>query len=117
VISKRGAKKRCQRYRQIWNNYFIIDVLLRKCLQIVIFNQLEVPPNFLNGLKGAANQKRLKNTGLGTFKKKKTCSLIPSLLSTFHRLSMQGLSKLFHLPDIFVLFNLSLTTTNKVCSL
>ncbi len=32
--------------------------------QIVIFIQSGVPPKFFKGLKGAANQKRLKNTAL-----------------------------------------------------
>ncbi len=32
--------------------------------QIVIFNQVREPPNLFKGLKGAAKQKRLKNTGL-----------------------------------------------------
>ncbi len=32
--------------------------------KIVIFNQLGVPPNFLKDLRGAANQKRLKNTDI-----------------------------------------------------
>ncbi len=35
-----------------------------RCLKIVIFNQLGVPSNFFKDLKGAANQKRLKNTAL-----------------------------------------------------
>jgi hypothetical protein len=33
-------------------------------LQIVIFNQLGVPPNFLKEPRGTANQKSLKNTGV-----------------------------------------------------
>jgi hypothetical protein len=40
------------------------DGLLHKLAPIVIFNQLGVPPIFLKDLKGAANQKRLKNTDL-----------------------------------------------------
>ncbi len=36
---------------------------IRYC-KIVISNQLGVPPNFLKDLRGAANQKRLKNTAL-----------------------------------------------------
>ncbi len=43
---------------------FLLMFYYLKCCQIVIFNQLGVPPNFFKGMKGAANQKRLKNTGL-----------------------------------------------------
>ncbi len=35
-----------------------------RCHQIVIFNQKGVPPNCFKDLRGAANQKRLKNTGI-----------------------------------------------------
>jgi hypothetical protein len=56
-----SATKRRQGCHKIGKYCLFIDVLLH----IVIFNQLGVPPNFFNELKGAANQKRLKKTALG----------------------------------------------------
>ncbi len=56
-----SATKRRQGCRKIGKYCLFIYVLLH----IVIFNQLGVPPNFFNELKGAANQKRLKKTALG----------------------------------------------------
>ncbi len=38
----------------------LIDVLLHVMKQIVILNQVKVPPNLFKDLKGAVNQKRLK---------------------------------------------------------
>ncbi len=59
MIPNRGAAvhkdavKRCQGYRQSWNYCLFVDVLLHR-----------VPPNFSKDLKGAANQKSLRNTAL-----------------------------------------------------
>ncbi len=39
-----------------------------KYRKIVIFNKLGVPPNLFQDLRGAANQKRLKNTALDDLK-------------------------------------------------
>jgi hypothetical protein len=64
VVPNRGAAKRCKGCCKIWNDLLFIDVLLHKVYQIVLSNQLGVPPNFFKGLKDAANQKRLKNTAL-----------------------------------------------------
>ncbi len=46
------------------SKFGITDVLLHKVPPHCHFNQLGVLPNFFKGLKGAANQKRLKNTDL-----------------------------------------------------
>jgi hypothetical protein len=43
---------------------FLMIFYYIRCSHIVIFNQLRVPPIFFKDLKGYANQKRLKNTGL-----------------------------------------------------
>ncbi len=43
---------------------FLMIFYCIRCSRIVILNQLRVPPIFLN-LKGADNQKRLKNIDLG----------------------------------------------------
>ncbi len=43
---------------------FLLMFYYIRCRQIVIYNKLGVPPIFFKGLKGAANQKRLKNTAL-----------------------------------------------------
>ncbi len=56
--------KRCLGCRQIWNSYLFIDVLLHRAPKFVFFNQLMVPPIFLKDLRGAASQKRLKNTAI-----------------------------------------------------
>jgi hypothetical protein len=44
------------------NTAFLLMFYYIRYLQIVIFNQLGVPPILFNELKGAANQKRLKST-------------------------------------------------------
>ncbi len=59
-----GAAKRCQGCRQILNYSHFNDILLHKVLQNCHFNHLGVPPNFFIDLRGAVNQKRLKNTEL-----------------------------------------------------
>ncbi len=46
VILNRGATKRCQGFRQIWNYGIFIDVWLHRVPQIVICNQTGVPTNF-----------------------------------------------------------------------
>ncbi len=43
---------------------FLLMFYYIRCHKIVIFNQSGVPPNFFKDLKGAADQKRLKNTVL-----------------------------------------------------
>jgi hypothetical protein len=50
--------------RQIRNYCILLMFYYTRCHQIVIFNQLGVPPKFFKDLKGVANQKRLKNTDL-----------------------------------------------------
>jgi hypothetical protein len=44
---------------------FLLMFYYIKCRKIVIFNQLGVQQNFFKALEGAANQKGLRNTGLG----------------------------------------------------
>ncbi len=66
VIPNRDATKKYQGCRQISNYCILIDVLLHMMPHIVIYNQLGVPEIFCKDLKGAAKQKRLKNTALCT---------------------------------------------------
>ncbi len=59
----RGAAKRCQECRQIWNNCFI-DVLLYKLPPNYHLKLNRVAAKFFKDLKAAANQKSLKSTGI-----------------------------------------------------
>jgi hypothetical protein len=51
--------------------------------QVIIFQPIGVPPNFFNGLKGAANQKRLKNTDVDNEDDQARVTKAPLLLSYF----------------------------------
>jgi hypothetical protein len=62
VIPNRGAVKRCQGCRQIWSYCLCIEVLLHKVQPNCHFYPIRGAAKVFKGLKGAANQKRLKNT-------------------------------------------------------
>jgi hypothetical protein len=57
--------------------------------QIFITNHVRVPPNLFKNLKGAVNQKRLKNTGL-VIHKNNYCSVLLELLF-LHQTDLAGL--------------------------
>ncbi len=64
AAAHKGAAKRCQGCRQVLNYCLFIDILLHEVSLNFHFNELGMPPIFFTELKGAVNQKRLKNTGL-----------------------------------------------------
>ncbi len=65
AAAHQGVARRCQGCRQIWNYCLFIGVLLYKVPPSYPFLNNRGAAKFFKGLKGAANQKRQKNTGLG----------------------------------------------------